>query len=421
MNPNYESVLGFPCYPRLEDIPFYVSLMAVLTPAETVPSLMRSAAIRGDIRQVIILASGFAETGLPDRVALEREAVTIAKDAGIRVMGPNCIGVMNAHTGLDTTFAPRVTPRPGGLSVVSQSGALGAALLLFAGDHPVPMGFSKFCHVGNQSDVGMLEVLDYYSADADTRVVGLYLEGVRDGREFAKVAGRLSQAKPVVALKVGRSSQGTAAALSHTGALAGSDAVYDGCFQQAGVIRAETMEDLLGYAKALSMSQVPKGDGICVLTQAGGPGTVAVDEITMNGGRLATFAPKTLSTLREMLPPMAMIGRPNGYVDMTAAANEEHHAQALETVLEDDGVDMVVMISVPPTYASPVEIAKGILKAVQRYRKPVLACLMAGQWVREARAVLEVGGVPTYDMPDQAARAALALAKRSGFLKGLGA
>lgn len=416
VNPREKEILGFPCFPTLEEVPLGVDLMIVTIPAESVPALMETAASRGDIKAAVILASGFAETRIPARVKLQEDMIAAARRGGIRVMGPNCVGVMNTENHLDTTFAPRVKLRGGGLSVVSQSGALGASLLLFAGDHPVPMGFSKFCHVGNGSDVNILEVLEYYAEDDSTKVVGMYLEGVSDGRAFMDVAQKVSRRKPLLVLKVGRSEQASAAAFSHTGSLAGSDRVYDGVFEQIGAIRVASMDDLLCAAKAFSMQKLPPGNRICVLTEAGGPGTVAADEIaTSREGRLAEFSPKTVERLKGILPPMAMVGQPDGYVDMSAAAMEEQHSAALKEVLRDDGVDAVIVISVPPTFLSPVQVAKGLLEAKEGSEKPVVVCLMAGDWVKDARVLLESGGIPTFDMPEQAARAVLAMVKQARF------
>lgn len=418
VNPNEKEILGVPCFSRIQDVPFGVELMIVTIPAEAVPKLMRDAAQRGDIKAAVILASGFAETGIPERVEFQRETSAAAAQGGIRIMGPNCVGVMNAANQLDTTFAPRVKMMPGGLSIISQSGALGASLLMFAGDQAVPMGFSKFCHVGNQSDVSVLEVLNYYAEDESTKAVGMYLEGVSDGRAFMDVARKLSSRKPFLVLKVGRSEQASAAAFSHTGSLAGSDKVYDGCFQQIGAVRVATMDDLLCAAKAFSMQPLPPGDRVCVLTEAGGPGTVAADEISCsNAARLASFSSATVDELKKALPPMAMVGQPDGYVDMSAAALEDQHAAGLELVLKDDGVDAVIVISVPPTFLSPVQVAEGIVRVARNSGKPVLVCLMAGEWVKEARAVLENGGVPTFDMPEQAARAAAAMVRYARFAR----
>lgn len=418
VNPREEEILGYKCYPRLSDVPAGVQLMIVTIPAEGVPDLFKEASTREDIEAAVVLASGFAETGIPERVRLQEEMISYAKTAGIRIMGPNCVGVMNTDNKLDTTFAPTVKSIPGGLSVISQSGALGASLLMFAGDHPVPMGFSKFCHVGNQSDVTVLEVLEYYAQDEPTRVVGMYLEGVSDGRAFMETARKLTARKPLLVLKVGRSAQGSSAALSHTGSLAGSDEVYQGAFEQVGAIRVASMEDLLNAAKALSMQPLPKGDRISVLTEAGGPGTIAVDEIAISrAASLARFSDRTIRELRDCLPAMAMIGKPDGYADMSAAATEEQHSRALSCVLADDGVDAVIVISVPPTFLSPVKVAEEILAVAKGSEKPVLVCLMSGEWVTEARVLLESNGIPTFDMPDQAARAAVTMVKRGRYCR----
>ena len=371
VNPREKEILGFPCFPTLEEVPLGVDLMIVTIPAESVPALMETAASRRH-QGSGYPRLGFAETRIPARVAAG--GYDCGSGGRDQVMGPNCVGVMNTENHLDTTFAPRVKLRGGGLSVVSQSGALGASLLLFAGDHPVPMGFSKFCHVGNGSDVNILEVLEYYAEDDSTKVVGMYLEGVSDGRAFMDVAQKVSRRKPLLVLKVGRSEQASAAAFSHTGSLAGSDRVYDGVFEQIGAIRVASMDDLLCAAKAFSMQKLPPGNRICVLTEAGGPGTVAADEIaTSREGRLAEFSPKTVERLKGILPPMAMVGQPDGYVDMSAAAMEEQHSAALKEVLRDDGVDAVIVISVPPHFSRRFRLPKASWKQKKVLRSPSLS------------------------------------------------
>ncbi len=425
VNPKEREILGFPCYPSVTQLPEPVELLLLTLPAEFVPDVVEEAARKGGVKAIVVLAAGFAETGRPEGAELERRLVAAAGAAGIRVMGPNCVGVMNTANRLDTTFAPSVKPIAGGLSIISQSGALGASLLMFSGDSPVPTGFAKFAHVGNQSDVSVLEVLRYYAADQATKVVGLYLEGVADGRGFMEAARAVTRSKPLLVLKVGKSRAGSAAAFSHTGSLAGSDRVYQGVFEQVGAVRVDTMQDLLGAAKALTMQPPPAGNGVCVLTEAGGPGTVVVDAISTSGyAEMAHFDADTVRQLSAILPPMAMVGKPDGYVDMTAAAMEEQHAAALRTVLADPGVNAVVLISVPPTFLSPRKVAEEIAAAVGAAAaeggpaggtngtcKPVLVCLMAGDWVRPARVYLEERGIPTFDMPEQAARAALAMVR----------
>ena len=419
INPHKTEVLGRTCYPDLRSVPGAVELLVISVPAFEVPGILRQAAERGDVRAAVIIASGFSETKIPERVELEKEVVAIAKKAGIRIMGPNCVGVMNTDNHLDTTFAPSIKQVPGGMSVISQSGALGAAIMMFAGDQPVPMGFAKWAHVGNQSDVNVLEILRYYGQDPSTKVIAMYMEGLDDGRTFLEVAREVARQKPIIILKVGRSEVGSGAAASHTGSLAGSDQVYEAAFAQVGILRAANIEELLDTAKALAMQPLPKGNKMMVLTEAGGPGIIAVDELGLSPYvEMADLRPETKEKLKSLLPPMALVDHAHGYVDMSAAANERHHAEALACVLDDPDVDGVVLLSVPPTFLKPRLLAEEIIKVrKQKPDKPVVVCLLGGEFVREARQLLEEAGIPTYDVPDRAARALARMVQRAYYLQ----
>lgn len=241
----------------------------------------------------------------------------------------------------------------------------------------------------------------------------MYMEGIDNAREFMEVAREITAEKPIVILKVGRSELGSGAAASHTGSLAGADALYDAAFEQAGILRVDTIEELLDTAKAISMQPLPKGNRIAVLTKAGGPGIISVDEIGLGETAvLAKFADETIERLREILPPMAIIDHTDGYVDMSAAADEKQHAEALKIVLEDEGVDGVIHLSVPPTFLIPKEMGKLSAEAIKKYNKPVTVCYLAGQWVQEGREALEREGIPTFDMPDRVAKAMINMVKR---------
>lgn len=419
VNPYKKEVLGLTCYRDLRSVPGAVELVVISVPAFEVPGILRQAARRGDVRAAVIIASGFSETKIPERVELEREVVAIAREAGIRLMGPNCVGVMNTENHLDTTFAAGIKQVPGGMSVISQSGALGAAIMMFAGDQPVPLGFAKWAHVGNQSDVDVLEILRYYGQDAGTRVIAMYMEGVDDGRSFLEVAREVARQKPIIILKVGRSEVGSGAAASHTGSLAGSDQVYEAAFAQAGILRAANIEELLDTAKALAMQPLPKGNKMMVLTEAGGPGIIAVDELGLSPYvQMSDLRPETKEKLKALLPPMALVDHARGYVDMSAAASEKHHAEALACVLDDPEVDGVILLSVPPTFLNPRVLAEEIIKVrEEKPDKPVVVCLLGGEFVREARQLLEVAGIPTYDVPDRAARALARMVQRAHYLQ----
>lgn len=420
VNPKETEIFNKKCYPSLKEIDAKVDLILVTVPASIVPSIFEEAKERGDVKAAVILASGFSETQIPERIKLEEDVVRIAKEANIRVIGPNCVGVMNTSNKLDTTFAAGIKKIQGSMSLISQSGSLGASIASFSVNQVVPIGFAKWAHVGNQCDISVLDILEYYKDDEQTKSIAMYMEGIDNAREFIELAREITRSKPMIVLKVGRSELGSGAASSHTGSLAGSDALYDAAFEQAGVIRVDTIDELLDTSKAISMQPLPKGNRIAVLTEAGGPGIISVDEIGLGDTAvLADFSEATLNKLRDVLPPMAIIDHTPGYVDMSAAANEIEHAEALKIILEDDGVDGIIHLSVPPTFLDPKKMGQMSADVIRKYDKPVTVCYLAGDWVQEAREALESAGIPTFDMPDRAAKAMINMVKRRQMLDSL--
>jgi acetyl coenzyme A synthetase (ADP forming)-like protein len=418
VNPKLDELFGLKCFTDLAAISETVELMVVSVPAFAVPEVFEQAAKRKDVKAAVIIASGFSETKEPERVQLEKKVLAIAKEAGIRVIGPNCVGVMNTKNHLDTTFAAGIRQVPGHMSVISQSGALGASIMMFATNQAVPMGFAKWAHVGNQADVDVLEIMQYYREDPDTKAIAMYMEGINNAREFLEVAQSICQDKPVIILKVGRSEVGQGAAASHTGSLAGSDNIYQAAFKQAGILRVDTVEELLDAAKAISMQPLPRGNRIAVLTEAGGPGIIAMDELGLSPEvTLAKLDPETKQKLKEVLPPMAIVDHTEGYVDMSAAADEKQHADALRCMLADPGVDGVVHLSVPPTFLQPKKMGELTADIVSVFDKPVTVCYLAGEWVQPAREALEQRSVPTFEMPERAARAMVNLVRRANLVQ----
>ncbi len=417
VNPKETEVLGLPCYPTLNDIPGNLDLIVIAVPSPNVKSVMKEAALRGGIKAAIVVAAGFAETKVPELVEQEKEIVAIAHQAGIRVFGPNCVGIQNTRNNLDTTIEPPVVKTQGDISVITQSGAMGGITLLFMEEQPTPLGFAKWAHVGNMSDVDILEILEYYGEDQDTQVVGMYMEGIRDGQRFLDIASKVTKEKPVIILKVGRSEIGSRAAASHTGALAGSDKIYDAAFAKCGVTRVDHIEELVDVAKGFSMQPLPYGNRVCILTEAGGPGIVAVDQLGFaKNAQLACISAEGREKLEACLPSMASICHPDGYIDITAAAMSEHHVDALKIVLDEPEVDSVILITVPPTFLPPVELAQSLLPTLRAAKKPVFVCFLAGKWCDEANTLLEVNGIPTFKMPGQAVRVVDKMIERKKYL-----
>jgi len=406
VNPNENEILGLPCYGSIAEIQEPLDLVVICLPGKAAITVMEEAERRGDVKGAVVLAAGFAETAIPENVEAQRQLAEIARRSGIRVFGPNCIGIMNPETKLVTGFHPGVSLVPGNIGYVTQSGALGGSLLTLALSQPRPLGFARFAHVGNMCDVSNVELIQDYGDDPRIGVILVYLEGVKDGREFMRVASQVTQKKPVLVLKVGRTESGARATLSHTGTLAGSDAVYEGAFKQCGVVRAHTMHELIAGAKAISMLPKPRGNRVCILTEAGGLGVISTDEVEASGVlELAPMSRETCEKLAALLPPMAMVCKPNGYVDTSAAAMAQEFGEALRIILSDPNVDMVVFNSIPPTFLPPMDVARAIVPVFKELGKPVAACFTVNETVAETRRYLEENGIPTFDTPDGAVRA----------------
>jgi acyl-CoA synthetase (NDP forming) len=406
VNPNEKEILGLPCYRSIAEIKEPLDLIVISLPGKAVITVMEEAEQRGDVKGVVVLSAGFAETAIPENVEAQRQLVEIAQRAGIRVFGPNCIGIMNPDLKLVTGFHPGISLIPGNLGYVTQSGALGGSLVTLALSQPKPLGFARFGHVGNMCDVSNLELIEEYGNDPRIEVILVYLEGVKDGRELVRVASQVTKKKPVLVLKVGRTELGSKATLSHTGMLAGTDAVYSGAFKQCGVVRANTVHDLIAGAKAISMLPKPRGNRVCILTEAGGMGVVSMDEVEAGGVlELAPMSQETCEKLTALLPPMAMVCKPNGYVDMSAAAMAKEFGDAMRLVLSDPNVDMVVLNSIPPTFLPAMDVAQAVVPVVKEFGKPVAACFTVSQAMAETRRYLEENGIPTFDAPDHAVRA----------------
>lgn len=418
VHPKESKVLGLQCYKSISEIREKVDLMVIGVPAREVHDIFIEAANRQDIKGAVILSAGFSETGIPDLVALEKKIVNIAKEAGIRIFGPNCIGIINSDTKLSTSFAPVSQVSNGNLGFITQSGSFGGSLLMLAELSPKPLGFNKWAHVGNMSDITNVEILEYYGDDQRITSIGLYLEGITHGKDLLKIAKKITRQKPIFLLKVGTTELSAIATQSHTGILAGSDKIYEAAFKQSGIIRVNNIEELIDSLKAASMLPKPKGNNICVLTEAGGPGIISIDEITKdNYLQLAEITDHTKDKLNNLLPPMATICKPDGYIDITAAALEKEHADTLKLVLDDPNVDIVLLISLPPTFLPAINVAEHVAKVINESDKIVVVCFMNGKSMLDSRKFLEDNNIPTFDTPDRAIRALVNLTKATHYIK----
>lgn len=409
VNPKGGFLFGRPVYPSILEAPDPLDLAILLIPASFVPQALHECGQRG-LRAAIINSGGFRETGMQGTV-LEDECLQIAHRFQMRLIGPNCIGLLDTHLPMDATFLPPPGPFPGDVAFISHSGAICAAVIDWARGHS--FGLSRLVSLGNQADVNETDVLDPVAADPFTKVLTLYLEGIRFGRRFTSEASRITRDKPVIALKVGRYAGGRRAVASHTGALAGQESAYNAAFRRAGVIRAETSEEMFDWARALAWCPPPRGRRVAILTNAGGPGVTAADALESNGMHLADLTDSTRLALQSVLPPAASLHDP---VDMLASASPEQYARCLEILLADPGVDCVMVILPPPPMYTAGAVARAIIPVIFRGDKPVVVALMGERLIQEAVEHLRAAHVPEYRFPERAASALAALAERSEYL-----
>lgn len=410
VNPRGGELLGRPVYARIGEVPDPLDLAILLIPAGTVPGVLRECGERG-VPAAIIASGGFRETG-EKGAALERECLRIAREYGMRLLGPNCIGLLDTHLPLNATFLPPPGPLPGDVAFISHSGAICAAVIDWARGQG--FGLSRLISLGNQADVNETDVLAPTAADPYTRVLTLYLEGVSDGRRFVAEAQRVAREKAIIALKVGRYAGGQRAVASHTGALAGRESAFNAAFQRAGVIRAETSEEVFDWARALAWCPPPAGREMAILTNAGGPGATAADALESYGLRLARLAESTQEALRAFLPPAASVHNP---VDMLASATPEQYGRGLQILLDDPGVNGVLVILPPPPMHTAGAVAKALIPVIHMAQKPVVVALMGERLIQEAVEHFRAARVAEYRFPERAASALAILAQRAEFLR----
>jgi len=414
VNPKAPSIAGVHAYTNVGEIPDEIDLALIMVPSTAVPGVLEECGQKG-VRGAVIVTAGFKEIG-PEGAALERRAAEIARQHEIALVGPNCLGVINtdADVLLNASFA-RCMPKHGNIAFLSQSGALCAGILDYARGRNI--GFSKFISVGNKADVTELDLLRYLAADDSTDVILMYLETLVDGRALIELAreitGELARRKPILAVKSGRTTQGAAAARSHTGALAGSDAVYDAIFAQAGILRVDTVEELFDFAVGFSRQPLPKGNRFAIVTNAGGPGVMATDAAIRHGLELAKLRPETLESLKAKLPPTANFSNP---VDVIGDATCDRYTAALEAVLGDPNVDGLVVLLTPQSMTDIEAIAGTIGEIAPSSKKPVLASFLGHVDVSAGVRILEAHGVPNYEFPENASRSLAAMCRYTQWL-----
>ena len=411
VNPKRSTVLGHKAYPHLEALPEVPDLSVIATPAATVPGLIANCAARG-VKGAIILSAGFKETG-PQGIELEKAVLTEARKGNLRVVGPNCLGVMMPHRQFNATFA-RGLAKPGSVAFLSQSGALCTAILDWSFREHV--GFSTFVSVGSMLDVGWGDLISYFGDDPATKSIVCYMESVGDARSFLSAAREVARNKPIIVLKVGHTDAAAKAAASHTGALTGSDAVLDAAFRRAGVVRVSTLSELFDLAEVLSKQPRPHGPRLAIVTNAGGPGVLATDALVSNGGELAPLNPSTLQALENLLPPHWSHHNP---VDVLGDADADRFSKAVQLVAEDSTTDGVLALLTPQAMTDSTLTAQRLCTTARSLTKPVLASWMGGDSIEEGKQLLNRAGVTTFDTPDAAARAFALMWLNSARLKAI--
>jgi acetyltransferase len=394
INPKYQEIFGERCYASASELPAAPELALIATPAPTVAQILEECGQRG-IRHAIVLSAGFAEVGAKG-VALEEGLQRVAKKHAIRFIGPNCLGIQRPAIGLNATFSQGAT-QAGDLALVSQSGALCTAMLDWAEANGI--GFSSVISTGASADLDFGEILDYLAYDRQTKGILLYIEGIRDARRFMSALRATARFKPIVLVKVGRHEAGSRAVQSHTGALVGSDAVFDALVRRAGVVRVNTILQLFASARALATHIQPSGNRLAIVTNGGGPGVMATDLAVDLGLRMAELAPATIAALDAVLPATWSHSNP---LDIIGDANAERYRAALGACLGDDNVDGVLVMLTPQAMTRPTEVADAVVEVAKRASKPVLTCWMGEAQVHEGRRRFKQAGIPYFTTPEPA-------------------
>ncbi len=396
VNPKRPSVLGIKAYPDLKSIPEKLDLIVVVTPAPTVPDIIKEAVGLG-IPSAIIISAGFKETG-PEGVELERRIMEHARRGKMRIIGPNCLGVMSPTTGLNATFASTIARR-GSVGFISQSGALCTAILDWSLTENV--GFSSFVSIGSMLDVDWSDLIYYLGDDPHTKSIVIYMETIGNARAFLSAAREVAMTKPIIVIKPGRTEGAAKAAASHTGSLTGSDEVLEIAFQRSGVLRVNSIAELFYMAEVLGKQPRPEGPRLTILTNAGGPGVLATDALITNGGELANISPEAMEAFNKLLPAAWSHNNP---VDILGDASPERYAKALEIAAKDPNSDGILVILTPQAMTDPSETAEVLKPYAQALGKPVLATWMGGKEVAPGEGILNKANIPTFPYPDTAAR-----------------
>ncbi len=401
INPTRGSVMGIKAYPSIGEVPEKVDLAIIVTPARTVPGIIREC-VEAGVRGAIVISAGFKEIG-PEGVKLEQELLTEARRGHMRIIGPNCLGVMNPISGLNATFASAMA-RPGTVGFISQSGALLTSILDWSFRENV--GFSSFVSIGSMLDVDWGDLIYYLGDDPRTKSIVIYMESIGNARSFLSAAREVALAKPIIVIKPGRTEAAAQAAASHTGSLTGSDEVLAAAFRRSGVLRVDSIDDLFNMAEVLAKQPRPRGPRLTIVTNAGGPGVLATDALITNRGELTQLSEKTMNELNEFLPPHWSHNNP---IDILGDADAERYAKAIQIAANDENSDGLLVILTPQAMTDPTQTAQELKKLYGRppqyqYGKPVIASWMGGADIASGEAILNQANIPTFAFPDTAAR-----------------
>ncbi len=403
VNPHREQALGQRCFPSISSLPHPVDLAVIATPAPSVPDVMQECT-RFGVRGGMILSAGFKETG-PEGIRLERRIEKLRRRYPIRIIGPNCLGMIRPTIGLNASFL-KVIPEKGNIALISQSGALGSALLDWAVSAHI--GFSMFASLGSMIDIDFGDLIDFLGRDPDTRSIMLYMESVGDARKLMSAARGFARNKPIIVVKPGKFAESARAARSHTGAMAGDDQVYRAAFRRAGMVRVNQVSDLFNAAEVLQSRRLPRGRHLAIVTNAGGIGVIATDALIERGGRLAEFSEKSLEKLNAVMPPHWSRGNP---VDVLGDCSVELYRQAVEVCLSEGSVNGVLVIYTPQGAANSEELAQAMAEIARQSHKPLLAAWMGGERARLGREIFLRNSIPAYDTPEDAVQTYLHMAK----------
>lgn len=418
INPKATDILGQKAYPSLADVPGHVDLAVIALPAAIVIKAFKDCIDKG-VKAVVVISGGFKETG-PEGIQREVELTKLAKESGVRLIGPNCIGVYDPRTQVDTLFLPSYRlkrPTPGDIAFITQSGAFGSAVLDWAAAKNV--GISKFVSFGNMADVSESELLEFLAEDKDTKCIVAYLEGVRDGLHFIDVARQVTAVKPLVILKGGTTYAGQMATLSHTGSLAGNPALISGIFSQLGIIQAHNVEGLFDAARALAYQPLPKGPRLAIVTNAGGFGVLASDHAERAGIPLTKLSDHTRAELKQVVPPNSSLSNP---VDLTGSANEEDYGNVLNIIAQDPGVDILLVMVLVQTSSIESDVVDILTEVNEVYSdKPLIACTVGGDYTESTLRMLEDNQIPSFPSPARAVTAIHAIWNYAYYRKSLSA